>query len=579
MRFQMPETLDGLSRDEISKLLEAATSEATELNSIPDDKITREEIDALHELVGHMDTLAARETEIEKEELATVERLAAARARLAPAEEAASEEEAAAAAEEEAAEEEAAEEKELVTASAAKRSFTAKVGKQSKAPAEVKADPPKGALSLVAAANIGGDFVAGQELDSFSQLAEAFIGRGKSFVSNPGGKKSKGVAVSNPGRFELTSNATRHSVAKLRKADSEFAITEKMSAEDQFDLIQRVAQESRLPGGGLIAAGGWCAPSEQIWSFCELETMDGLLSIPEMVTRRGGVTWTPGPQLADMLADVNFGFIQTEAQAEAGDVKPCYNVVCPEWDEVRLDAVGFCIKAGLLTNAAYPELIRRVLALGLIAHARTINATTIARISAAIGAAVAFAPVEGTEYSSTSDLLSAIELHAIRIRETHAMAENTTVEGVFPIWLKAVIRAELSRRNGVDLLNVTDAMITSWFSTRGVAAQFVRDYQAINSGEATTPGGTAGWTRLPDEVEFMLYPAGAFVRIGTEVIDLDTVYDTDGLTQNTYTAAFFEEGFGILNACGTGTKVTVSLDNLSGLTGAAAIGAPEAIAA
>jgi len=576
MRFKMPETLDGLSRDEISKLLAAVTEEATELNALADDVITTEQINELHELVAHMDTLSGREGELQAEEDAAVERLAAARARLAPAEEPAVVVEETPA-DETPADEPAEAEKELVTASAAKRSFAAKVGGQSKAPETAKVEPPKGALSLIAAANIAGDFTAGQELDSFAQLAEAFVGRGKSFVSGGKGGKANKVAIDNPGRFDLSSNATRHSVAKLRKVDSEFTITQNMSAEDQFDLIQRVAQESRLGKGGLIAAGGWCAPSEQIWSFCELETMDGLISIPEMSVKRGGVTWTPGPQLADMLADVNFGFLQTEAQAEAGDVKPCYNVVCPDWEEVRLDAVGFCIKAGLLTNSAYPELVRRVLALGLIAHARTINATTIARISTMIGAPITFAPVDGTEYSATSDLLSAIELHTIRIRETHAMAEDATVEGIFPIWLKAVIRAELSRRNGVDLLNVTDGTIRSWFSERGVAAQFVRDYQAINAGAATTAGGTAGWTRLPDKVEFMLYPAGAFVRLGTDVIDLDTVYDTDGLTQNTYTAAFFEEGFGILNACGTGAKVVVGLDNVSGLTGAAAIGAPAAV--
>src|SRR5690606_8814521 len=223
-------------------------------------------------------------------------------------------------------------------------------------------------------------------------------------------------------------------------------------------------------------AGGWCAPSERIWGFLELETADGLLSIPELISRRGGIEFSKGPTLADLLGDSDFGWSMTEAEVIAGeDTKPCFEIACPDWDEVRMDAVGFCIRAGLLTNSAYPELIRRYLGLGLIAHARTMNAATISAISTAIGAATTFAAV-GTptgSYSATSDILSAVELNAMRIIETNAMSINASVEGIFPLWVKALMRAELSRRNGVDMLSVTDQQLTAWLAQRRVAAQFV----------------------------------------------------------------------------------------------------------
>lgn len=570
MRFIKPESLDGLTLAEVSALLDSALAEAKEINQIADDKISAEQTQDLLDLVRIADEIDVRRVELQEQ----ADAIAAARARFAepekveePAAEVAAEpvEEPAA---EVVVEEPAAAELEPVLAAAG--SAVARAAAAAPAPA-LPAEPvgDSMALTITASANIHG-FTSGQELDGIEQLAQAFENRGKMFA---GGVTSNGY-VGKAGVSEMSAAAQRFSVAQLRKPETEFTISEKMSAEDQFALIQKVSQESRLGKGGLLAAGGWCAPSERIWSFCELETMDGLLSIPEMIAKRGGVTWTPGPQLADLLADANFGFLQTEAQAEAGNVKPCYTLECPDWQEVRLDAMGFCIKAGILTNAAYPELIRRVLKLGLIAHARRLNAQTIARISAALGTATAFATVSGTNYSSTSDLLSAIELAVIRVREQHAMGLNATMEAVFPVWVKAIIRAELSRRRGgLEMLNVTDAQISQWFTTRGIAAQFVRDYQPISSAAVTTAGGTAGWTRLPNKVEFMVYPAGAFVRLGTPVIDLDTVYDTDGLTHNTYTAAFFEEGFGLLNTCGTGTKFSVNLDNVSGLVGADLIGA------
>ena len=584
MRFQMPETLDGLSADKLKELLAAATAEATELNAIADDKITAEESSALIELVGHIDAIASRSEQVAADAEAAAAALADARAAIAGRAESAAEGEAAAAAEAEAAQaaEAAAEvevaqveERELVAANAAGQSFAARAAAQAAPPKAPEApEVPEGALSLTASANVPG-FESGQELD-FNELAKAFLSRGKSFAG--GGSKGRGTPKPfEAGVHQLPASAQRFSVARFTKAETEFTISEKMSAEAQFELIQRVAQESRLPGGSLVAAGGWCAPSEQIWSFCELETMDGLLSIPEMVARRGGVTWTPGPQLSDLLSDEDFGFIQTETEAEAGETKPCFDITCPDWDEVRLDAIGFCIRAGLLTNSAYPELVRRFLQLGLIAHARRVNATTISRISTAIGAATVFTPVTGDGYSATSDVLAAAELNAIRIRETHAMAENASVEAIFPIWALAPLRSELSRRTGVDMMNVTNAMLISWFRERKVNPQFVRDYQSISSAAASTAGGTAGWTRFPDSLEFMMYPAGAFVRLGTDVIDLDAIYDSTQLATNTYTAAFFEEGIAILNACGTGVKVQVAIDNLNGATGFPAIGAGEGV--
>src|SRR5690606_17928667 len=112
------------------------------------------------------------------------------------------------------------------------------------------------ALSLVASANISGGFESGQELD-FDQLAVAFLNRGKSFAGGQGGKAS--AKPFKPGVHSLPAGAQRMSVARFQKAETEFTISEKMSAEDQFALIQKVAQESRLPGGSLVAAGSWCA--------------------------------------------------------------------------------------------------------------------------------------------------------------------------------------------------------------------------------------------------------------------------------------------------------------------------------
>ena len=603
MRFKMPETLDGLSVEEVTKRRVDALAEARELNAIEDDKITAEESAAIISLVGHLGTIDDKLEEIGTAE-DSAEQLAAARAALLEADQA----EAAAAAEAEGADADAdaekvegegaeAEAKELILASGAAgrtaprgQGFGAKVAKATVAGAtEIERDTNRvlaqqAAFTMTAAANVKG-FNSEQELKDFDELAQAYGGRSRSFQSRldngqrrMSGRKSLRNVDFNRKGAALSDTAERYSVATLHKAKNEFVITDKMSSADAYALLMRAASENRLSGQSLTAAGGWCSPSDIVYGFLELETAEGLLNIAEIQAPRGGIQFTKGPQLGELLIDADLGWVMTEAQAEAGSfTKPVFDIDCPDWNEVRMDAVGYALRAGLLTNATFPELLRRYLALALIVHARRMNKLTIDRIRAAITATMTLASV-GAVPSATADLLDAVELGAMRIREQYSMGLRSTVEAVFPLWVKMIVRSDLSRRTGVDMISVTDQQIEGWFKQRQISPQFVRDYQSINNGAASVEGGTGAWTTMPTKVEFMLYPAGSFVRLATDVIDLDTVYDQDNLTKNQFMAAFYEEGFGIANTGASGVKVTVLLPNRFGVTGAAMIGDPSAVA-
>jgi hypothetical protein len=331
-----------------------------------------------------------------------------------------------------------------------------------------------------------------------------------------------------------------------------------------MDVILAAAAESRLPGGSLVAAGGWCAPSETIYGpFCSLEVIDGILSVPEVSISRGGINFTKGPDYGTLAA--TWGFLQTEAQAEAGTVKVCYEVECPPFTDVRLDAIGFCITNGVLTNVGYPELTRRVIEIGAVAHAHKVNAQVIGRISTAIGAAINYTELGGT----VTDLLGSLELAAEVIRYKYSLAIGATIEVVLPAWARLVARQDYANRNGNTDLSPTDAEVTAWFTKRGLAVQWVYDYQPL-----PTSGATVGQA-LPAVVEALLYPAGSFVKGTSPVIDLDTIYDSVGLSTNTYTAAFFEEGLLVANTCAGGLKVSIAL-NTEGASGYPAIGAPVA---
>lgn len=415
--------------------------------------------------------------------------------------------------------------------------------------------------ATVTAAASFGSFGTGQTIDDSRQLAEAFISRMKGFGASDTGAKIPS------GKFAI-GNATRHGVAKIQRPDNQFSLDGAQSVQAQMDVIMAAANEKRLAGGSLTAAAnGWCAPSEILWdTFLSLESVDNLLDMPSVSAPRGGIQFTKGPQLADLIGvSGGFGFLQTEAQAEAQEEKTCYAVECPDWDEVRMDAIGFCLTSGILTNKAYPELVQRTIALARIAHRLKVNGEKIKRISNYIGAATPYTAVG----AATSDILDALTLQALRVRFLYSMAEGASIEAILPLWTRDLIRADLSRRNGQDFLAVSNAQIDSYFRVRGINPQFVRGYQDL-------PTTASASVAFPTTIEAMLYPAGSYVALEEDVIELDAIYDTTNTKVNRYTAIFFEEGLGVANTGASGVKVTIPVD-VKGLSGFPAVGAGEGV--
>ena len=366
----------------------------------------------------------------------------------------------------------------------------------------------------------------------------------------------------------------QHNLAVIQKPTDERFLVKNKDPEHIQSVIDAARNEALLDNGqggsgSLLAAGGWCAPSETIYDLCELESRDGLLSVPEITINRGGINFTQGPDFASIYSATGFCFTEQDdidgtyapgATPEDPNVegpKPCYHIECPEFDEERLDVCGLCLTAGLLQARGYPEVIARVLRGALIGHDHRLNANVIAKMVAGSTAVIMPSPQVG----ATAPLLTAIELQVEHLRTVNRMSRSATLEAVFPMWVHGVIRSDLSRRLGVDMLSVTNEQINGWFRQRGVAPQFVYDWQDI----ATTPA--SGFGAWPTTVDFLLYPAGTWVKGAADVITLDTIYDSVGLGENNYTALFTEEGYLMAKMCHDSRVVTVSICP-SGATGA-----------
>lgn len=383
---------------------------------------------------------------------------------------------------------------------------------------------------------------------SFEDLAVALDRRLQGFNSGAYG------AAARAGR----AMSERHSLAVVRKSFDERATVG--SPESADAAMAFAVNEKNLPGGSLVAAGGWCAPSETVYDLLEDESRDGLVSLPEINVTRGGIKFTKGPKFSDLYSAPSFNFTEEEAKAgkyaptSATDLtnkvgpKPVYQVPCTEFEEVRLSAAGMHIQAGLLQQRGYPELVARTIRGALVAHEHKMSE----RIIAAMEAKSTAVSMDAGQIGALAPVLTAIELQVEHYRYAQRLSRSTTLEAIFPYWVRGAIRTDLSRRQGVDLTDVPDSRIDAWFKSRGVNPQFVYDWQAI-TGEASA------FKAWGNSVKFLLYSAGTFVKGGQDVITLDTVYDSTLLGQNDYTALFTEEGYLVAKRGHDARVVTVPL--------------------
>jgi len=330
-----------------------------------------------------------------------------------------------------------------------------------------------------------------------------------------------------------------------------------------MEVVTRATDERNLKGNSLVASGGWHAPSEILYNeFLELESRDGILSVPEIGVTRGGVQITPGPSFKEIYQDIR-GFHFSEAEDVAGEygvdskgvgngaagTKPVYHVEPPEFEDYRLDIDGLIITSGLLGARGYPEHLARVIRGALVAHDHKINADVINKMALGSTAVTLPSPQAG----ALAPVLSAIELQTEHYRDTYRMARGATLEAVFPFWIRGAIRSDLSRRLGVDMTDVGDARIAQWFAERGVAPQFVYDWQSPSETLDTA------FTSWASSVKFLLYAAGTWVKGTSDVLTLDTLYDSVLLGQNDFTALFTEEGYFVAKAGVDSRLVTTSI--------------------
>lgn len=336
--------------------------------------------------------------------------------------------------------------------------------------------------------------------------------------------------------------------------------------------INDATDQTKLPGGALTASG-WCAPSEQLYDFCDVPDAVDLISLPEITINRGGVRWPNEPDYSALYSFLGWHF--TEAQLNATDadgkptaIKPALNIPCPdEFTEIRLEAIGWSVESAILQEQGWPELIENFLRHATNGHLRGVSALTVAKMEAG-STAVDLTGAGASKYvSASTSILNGLALQAVNLRYAKGLARNATIEGVAPSWLAEVVKADFAQQEGLAVKDVTDAQVTSWLSARNIVLQYIADWQSRGVGQpghfaTAATDTTVAW---PGKVSVLLYPAGTWFRAMSGVIELGVMYPRELLQVNRFTKFFTEDAIAVGKRCDRSIKVTLPLDINGGI--------------
>jgi hypothetical protein len=301
----------------------------------------------------------------------------------------------------------------------------------------------------------------------------------------------------------------------------------------------------------IVAAGGWCAPSQNRYDFFNIACEGGMIDLPTFGVERGGINFPVSPSLADTFspalpwytafssATVPWLWTETDdiASVTGTPNKPCIRVPCSSMTNVRLECYGICLTAGNLADNAWPESTRNFLRLLMSAHYHAQNARYISQIVTAASTPITGCTPVGE--GAAAPLLGTAELGAWDYRTKFGMCDDDVVEWILPAWSKGAVRADLAKRTGVsDFMCVPDSAIAQWFDCRNIRTQFVDDFQVRAAGQ---PGAATPITQYPSLVNGLMYAAGTVARGNGMSLDLGVVRDSTLNAENDFTAAWMEE--------------------------------------
>ena len=351
------------------------------------------------------------------------------------------------------------------------------------------------------------------DLNEFSRLA---VERWTDFAGTAPGE---GELKFRLGRIDILGSFPEDRI--LRASDSQFVNDAKIEA------VTASAMRREPWTDEIVASGGFCAPTPASYDIEQLSGTQRPIrdSLPRFGADRGGIRFTPPPDMADILSDQVGGAVGLWTNATdlspGGAVKSCQTITCQAVTEVLTQAIYSCLGFGNFGARAYPEWVR----------AWTLNAASrwarVAERELLDGIDASTTKVTDTGiYGFVPELLTHILQLAVGERNRQRMDPNTRMRVLLPNWVIAQMQIDYLRQGSVETVFKDEGSLRAMFSAAGVNVTLYEDERTGAGQIVGSQGQGVGIRDLPDVVEWYLYHEGAFVFLDGGSLDLGVVRDS-----------------------------------------------------
>ena len=375
-------------------------------------------------------------------------------------------------------------------------------------------------VTITAGADVK-NFAAGSEMPGLKSVAQALLDRRKGMGRTSGGDGEQALVASFSYRDFYNDNQTLTS----------------LDIEGNIEKVQAVVAALQVAAepDAIVAAGGLYGPVETVYDIYEMgETTVRPVksSLPSFNAERGGVRFMTPPAMADLEGAVSIWTLEDDiaAAAEGGPTKPCIRIKAGEEITVYLEAMPFCLTFGNLGARAWPELVERHIALGMVLQARFAETRLLTRIGA-----LSTQVTSKAELGAARDILVLLEAASTALRNRHRLDPKAPLRAMFPEWFRNALRADLVKQipgDGQDTaFNLVDATIDKWFAARHVNVTWFVDGEAGQVFGEQKDGELLGF---PENVIWYLFPEGTFLHLDGGVLDLGLIRDSTLNSTNDY---------------------------------------------
>ena len=273
----------------------------------------------------------------------------------------------------------------------------------------------------------------------------------------------------------------------------------------------------------LVASGGLCAPLTPIYTMPNFASMDEPVwdALPKFQADRGGVNVPAATYIGDISTAISNITEANDALGGTFATKSCQDLDCVTYTEVAVQILAHCREYGNLNAMAWPERIQHENELTMAALARTCEGFFLDRIKA-----LSVNVTNGAEtLGALIYLIDGIVKAAFGIRGRLRMSANARFRVLLPSY-------------ALDLL-ILDTIQTQFdrFRSKGEIDAYLRSVgidpvyyiDTPSTGDSQLPDSSqtaAAIDGLPNNVQWAIYPEGAFIGVDSGSLELGLVRDS-----------------------------------------------------